>query len=173
MPSPTDPTTPREYAVLLPLVEYRQVECVLLTRRSDSLNSHGGEVSLPGGGREVQDESLLATALRETHEEIGIRSEQVEVIGELDRVLTRQGRPVKPFVGRIESPFAPRLNPAEVTELIYLPVEILLEDPFQERQRFRMPSGRVVTLHTFEHEGHEIWGLTAKILRDWIRSCRP
>ncbi|MFN2230957.1 MAG: NUDIX hydrolase, partial [Anaerolineae bacterium] len=101
-------------AVLIPLL-FREGEwCVLVTQRTQHVEHHKGQISFPGGACDPEDASLEATALREVHEEIGLPSEALEILGALDDLQTITDFAVTPFVGVIRQPAAYRLNPAEV-----------------------------------------------------------
>jgi 8-oxo-dGTP pyrophosphatase MutT (NUDIX family) len=157
--------SPVEFAVLVPIIEHGGKECVLLTKRPDTLDRYAGQVSLPGGAREPADQSLEETALREAAEEVGIRPEDVEIIREIDWHETALLHRVKPFVGRVRGspPLAP--DPREVERILFLPVERITPGLFRVRGSWTDPSGRERTTWTFDLEGFEVWGLTARILR--------
>ncbi len=159
---------PREYAVLLPLIHIGGEESVLLTVRSKNLPRHAGEISLPGGGREPEDKNLESTALRESYEEVGLPPNQVKIFAELSWSNTTKGTRVKPFVGQVEGEFTPQINPSEVQEIFYIPSKILKEDPFSVRGVYQAPNGTHHSIYTFLYEGYEIWGLTARILREYF-----
>jgi 8-oxo-dGTP pyrophosphatase MutT (NUDIX family) len=152
-----------EFAVLIPIIERGGQECILLTKRLDSLPEYSGHVSFPGGARDPGDSDLAATAIRETREEVGISPERISVVGEMDWHSTTLGHRVKPFVARI-APGPVRPNPLEVDRILYLPLAILERDPFRLRT-WRDESGKARSTYTFQFEGLEIWGLTARILR--------
>ena len=101
-------------SVLIPLLESEGELFVLLTQRSKQLRSHAGQVSFPGGKQDTLDANSLETALRETHEEIGLPPENVEIIGTLDQILSLHYYLVTPFVGLIPEDFTPLLNTAEI-----------------------------------------------------------
>ena len=107
-------------SVLIPLLECEGELFVMLTQRSEKLNSHAGQVSFPGGKQDAQDANSLETALRETHEEIGLLPEKVEIIGTLDQILSLHYYLVTPFVGLIPDDFIPVPNEEEI-ELRFLP----------------------------------------------------
>ena len=157
--------TSREYAVLVATLTHGGEECVLLTRRSDQLARFSGQVAFPGGARDPGDASLVHAALREAHEEVGLAPEHVDVQGELDWFHTGLGHRVQPVIGAIPRSFEATPNPAEVDRVIYLPLSILREDPFEIRSWFRDVNRREQPIYTFQYEGLEIWGLTARILR--------
>ena len=137
--------------------------CILLNRRSDSVKEHKGEISFPGGRVEAEDGSLLNTALRETHEEIGIRSEDIEQLGELGQVATTPNYVISSFVGTITQPYAYSPNGDEVAELLEIPVAEL-SDPSNTRDDVRIVDGRLDIDTSYAYQGNLIFGATAKIL---------
>ena len=144
--------------------------CVRPERESDTFS---GQVCFPGGAREPEDDSLSACALRETHEELGIAPERVELLAELDWHRTGLGHRVKPFAGRVDPDTPLRLNPNEVQTTLELPTDRIVEDLFQVRGQATAPDGRVHKIHTFDLDGHEVWGLTARILRAYFLPNLP
>ncbi|MGE5314849.1 MAG: NUDIX hydrolase, partial [Acidobacteriota bacterium] len=115
----------RQSAVLVPIIEADDGSFdLLLTKRTDRVEHHKGQISFPGGAADPQDESLTATALREAFEEIGLPEDAVRVLGVLDQVWTPSGFLITPIVGIIDSPMpllAP--SPAEVEEILIVPLE--------------------------------------------------
>lgn len=154
----------REFAVLFPILNRLGEECVLLTKRTTRLVHYSGQVSFPGGAREEDDADLKDTALREAQEEIGLARSSVEIFEELRWFRTGLGHRVKPFVGRVQTPVDLTLNPAEVERLLYVPLAVVKSDPFSTRGELN--DGRPI--YTFDFEGDEVWGLTARILRHYF-----
>jgi 8-oxo-dGTP pyrophosphatase MutT (NUDIX family) len=167
-PWPGERDIVRPSAVLVPLYEDDGRLTIVLTRRAQHLRSHRGEVSFPGGGREDGDENLLATALREAEEEIGLDPRSVEVLGELDHLATVMSRSfIVPFVGVL--PARPELvaDPGEVEHILHVRVdELLLDDVFHE-EWWGLP-GLDRPLYFFEVVGDTIWGATAAMLRELL-----
>ncbi|MBI4587189.1 MAG: CoA pyrophosphatase [Planctomycetes bacterium] len=154
-----------EFAVLIPILDHRGEEAVLLTERNARLPQYAGQVSFPGGARDPGDASLRQTVLRETLEEIGVPTQNISIFAELEWYRPRLGHRVKPFAGRLIGSFQVSANPREVARLIYLPVAVVKSDPFQVRGQFQDGEGKTHMVYTFLFEGAEIWGLTARILR--------
>ncbi len=131
-------TPPRPAAVLVPIVDHRDGPAVLLTRRTEHLSDHAGQIAFPGGRVEPADESVVHTALRETDEEIGLAPARVEVIGTLPDYLTGTGYRIAPVVGLIEPGFTLRLDPFEVAEVFEVPLAFLMDPANHERRRFKV-----------------------------------
>jgi 8-oxo-dGTP pyrophosphatase MutT (NUDIX family) len=155
-------------AVLVPLYADGAAELhAVFTRRRDELRRHPGEISFPGGRRDPGEE-LVATALREAREEIGLPAERVEVVGALAPTPTMvTGYAIYPFVGVISEPEAEwALSQGEVAEVLQLSLQAL-RDGAGERRLVRR--GIPFRAPTFEVDGHLIWGATARILGDLLR----
>lgn len=154
-------------AVLLPLFLHDGREQVLFTRRPDTMPHHQGEISFPGGRRHAEDRDLQATALRETEEEMGIAPADVQVLGRLDDFFSVHGYHVTPFVGWFPYPYTFRVNAREISEVITVPLE-RLRDPEIFRTEDWSHRGRTYPVHFYRVDHHEIWGLTAAILSQFL-----
>jgi 8-oxo-dGTP pyrophosphatase MutT (NUDIX family) len=154
-------------AVLIPVFKKEGEYHLLVTRRTDRVEHHKGQISFPGGRRDPEDADLLATALREAEEEIGIRKEDVRILGELDDICTVSDFCVAPFVGLIPYPYPFRPNPHEIEEMIEVPLSVLL-DPARARREFREHGGLTWPVYFYEHGRHTIWGATASILKQLL-----
>jgi 8-oxo-dGTP pyrophosphatase MutT (NUDIX family) len=164
----------RQAAVLLPLYQSEVGPHLILTKRTEEVPTHKGQIGFPGGGIEEGDEDLLATALRETQEEIGLEPGDVEIIGTLDDTVTVTSRHVvRPFVGFVPHPYPYRLDPFEIERLIHLPILPLLSGaPFREEIWDR--DGQPVVVYFYEYDDDTIWGLTARILKQFVEAVgRP
>jgi len=135
-------------------------DCVLLNRRSDEVEHHKGEISFPGGRKDPEDASLRDTALRETHEEMGVLPEDVEILGELDDVRTGSHFLVSTHVGTIPHPY-------DVAAVIEVPV-IALMDENNIREEIRMVDGEPLRSVAYAYNGDLIYGATANILRSFL-----
>lgn len=157
----------RPASVLVPLFRHGQEDLLLFTRRTDDLAHHPGEISFPGGGWEAEDVDLLATALRETEEEIGIRPADVTIYGRLDDFVSIHDYRVTPYIGEIPYPYLYTANPAEIAEIIELPVRLFLEEGVwhQEDWTYR---GRIHPVDFYQVGGYQVWGMTAAILRHFF-----
>ncbi len=145
---------------------------LLLNKRSESVEDHKGEVSFPGGRMDEGDGSLLETALREAHEEIGVRPDDVQTLGELDEVDTMTGYRVSPFVGAIRGGYPFVINEVEVAELVEIPLSALF-DGSAVRDEVRRVDGVWTIRENYAYGGSLVWGATARIvsgLLDMLRS---
>jgi len=158
----------RPAAVLLPLFEKGGEEQLLFTLRTDGMKHHRGEISFPGGVRDEEDPDLCATALRETNEELGVAAGDVMLLGRLDDFISVHGYCVSPFVGVIPHPYPLTVNAAEIAEVIEIPLRVLSE-PDRWREENWRHRGRSVPVPFCNAGSHEIWGLTAEILRQFLR----
>jgi len=149
-------------AVLMPIVA-KYEPTVLLTERTQNLSRHAGQVSFPGGRVDDTDETPLATALRETHEETGITPNFVRVVGYMDGYETGTGFAILPVVGVVKPGFTLMPNPAEVHDIFEVPLSFLLDPKNRERQS-REWQGRKREFYAFNYGSHYIWGATAAIL---------
>jgi 8-oxo-dGTP pyrophosphatase MutT (NUDIX family) len=152
-------------AVLVPLLVRAGAACTVLTLRSSALRAHSGQWSFPGGRIDDGDEHATATALREAEEEIGIDPARVEILGLLGNVTTGTGYTITPVVARIAPPTVYRLNPAEVAEVLEVPLARL--GPPQVRGEVERAGQRVQIL-AFDVDGRDVWGATARILAELL-----
>jgi len=152
-------------AVLVPLVVHEDGLNVMLTKRTDHLNNHGGQISFPGGRVDDSDRDALHTALRETEEEVGLHSKDIKIIGELDEYIVGTGYLVNPIIGVIEPPFELTLHEGEVAEVFEVPLEFLIT-PENMKRHAREFEG--IKRHYFAITWGEyfIWGATAGMLRN-------
>ncbi|MCC7095710.1 MAG: CoA pyrophosphatase [Thermomonas sp.] len=154
---------PRPAAVLVGVIARPAGSSVLLTRRTEQLRHHAGQVSFPGGRIESSDASPVAAALREANEEIGLQSGQVRVLGYLDPYLTITGFQVLPVLALIRADFVARANPDEVADVFEVPLEYLLDPACLERIEINF-GGRARHVLQYRYAAHRIWGATASIL---------
>jgi 8-oxo-dGTP pyrophosphatase MutT (NUDIX family) len=158
-------------AVLIPLYFKRGELHVVLTKRGELLGSHSGEISFPGGGREQSDRDLMVTALRECYEEIGLRPDDVEIIGRMDDLVTVSNYHVTPFVGEIDPAVCPYdwcCQETEVAEILEVPLAHLLDPTNLTEVTRTRQNGETVTLEAFLFNNHVIWGATGRMLRNFL-----
>jgi 8-oxo-dGTP pyrophosphatase MutT (NUDIX family) len=155
-------------AVLVPLLVVDGAPHLLYTRRAADLPHHQGQVSFPGGRHHPEDANLAATALREAHEEIGLRPDDVELLGALDDIETMGSRfVITPFVGLAPWPYAWQPCPREVDAIFTVPLA-QLADPAAEREEVWDFDGRRVPVRAFPVAGQVIWGATHRITRNLL-----
>jgi 8-oxo-dGTP pyrophosphatase MutT (NUDIX family) len=160
-------------AVLLPLYGRPDGIHVLFTRRSEYVEHHKGQISFPGGGYDDSDGDLRTTALRETWEEIGVSVGDVDVLGELDEMVTVSNFLVRPFVGRITrpGPYPFEHSEVEVAEILEVPLDHLRDDA-NLLVETRTYQGRTGPAYSYRWRDHLIWGATARILRQFLELLR-
>jgi 8-oxo-dGTP pyrophosphatase MutT (NUDIX family) len=165
-PAAAEPDTSplKNAAVLVALVERPAGLSVILTRRSDTLRSHTGQVALPGG-RCDPGETPWATALREAHEEIGLEPSQVTVAGLSTPYRTGTGYHVIPVVGFVTPPFTLSPNPDEVADIFETPFVFLMDPANYEQRQGRTPAGDERRFYALTWEDRLVWGATAGMLR--------
>jgi len=164
----------RAAAVLVAITECGGEQCLLLTRRAAHLNLHPGEAAFPGGKRDPEDVSLVATALREANEEVGLKAEQFELLGQLDQHLTRSNITVAPFVGLAAPPLQLRPNLSELDCIYAVPLDFFFEHNNMQLQKVeyhgvlrQVPQFRYLDP---KHGEQLIWGVTALIIVDLMNT---
>ncbi|MBI3171955.1 MAG: CoA pyrophosphatase, partial [Hydrocarboniphaga effusa] len=155
--------TLRPASVLVPVIRRGAELNVLLTRRSEAMRSHKGQISFPGGRREDSDGSAAAAALREAEEEVGLPPFAVEVVGYLDDYPTVTGYRVTPVVGIVAEMVEARPCAHEVAEVFEVPLPFLLDLRNFERKLFSS-KGMNVPYFELNHGRYRIWGATAGML---------
>ena len=152
-------------AVLIPIVIRNNTHSIILTKRSQGLNNHAGQISFPGGRAEKADKNALDTALRETNEEVGISHEQIKVAGFLDLYTTVSDFIITPIVGFIDADYQAQIDAFEVEYVFEVPCEILLNDSNYQRNKIFW-QGEMRLFWELNYEDHHIWGATAAILKN-------
>ncbi|OYQ36012.1 CoA pyrophosphatase [Niveispirillum lacus] len=155
--------TLRDAAVLVPLIDREGGPTLLLTQRTAHLAAHAGQVSFPGGGVEPHDDDAIATALRETEEEIGLSRQHIDVLGRLDTYITRTGFRVVPVVARVRPPFTLIPDPNEVDAVFEVPLSFIL-NPASRVREAREFMGAQRYFWAFPFGDRYIWGATAGML---------
>jgi len=162
----------REAAVLVPIIERDHDLTVLLTRRADHMQSHAGQVAFPGGKVDDKDAGPVATALRETHEEIGVHERHIEPIGLLDRYETGTGFTIQPVVGFVHAEVELNLDPGEVAEAFEVPFDFLM-DPSNHKLEEMFWRGKMRSFYEMPYNGQRIWGATAAMLVNFYTRLFP
>lgn len=150
-------------AVLLPLLEQDGQLQLLLTRRSHALRHHAGQICFPGGRFDPADGDLRTTALRETHEELGIAPSAVQLLGRLPGYHTVTGFHITPYLGLLSTGTCWQPAIGEVAEAFTLPLKDLLDPAAYGRWRF-VRHGKLTSAWGISQQGYLIWGATARIL---------
>jgi 8-oxo-dGTP pyrophosphatase MutT (NUDIX family) len=157
-------------AVLVPVIDAPRPH-LLLTRRTETVRDHKGEISFPGGVRHAEDPDLLATALRETDEELGIPGHVVEVMGRLPPTHTIvTGYVIVPFVGLLRE--RPPMTPSAVEIAEVLEMDIGQLALVEKEAGARDPAGTFRTWYAYELDGHTVWGATGRILHGLLETLR-
>lgn len=159
-------TNPRAAAVLVPLVVRQDELTVLLTRRTDDMPSHPGQVAFPGGKIDEGDDGPVGAALRETHEETGLEQKFVETCGFLDIYETRTGFRICPVVALVRPGFSLQPEAGEVAEIFEVPLGFLM-NPANHQRHGREWEGKKRWFYAMPYERHYIWGATAGMLRNF------
>ncbi|HEX9657669.1 MAG TPA: CoA pyrophosphatase [Bacteroidota bacterium] len=154
--------------VLVPIVTANSECSLLLTKRTETVETHKGQVSFPGGMVNDGDEDITATALRELHEETGIAPQTVQILGLLDDLPVPTGFVVTPVVGIVQSIDSLAINKAEVAEAFEVPL-YYFQDQANGRMEYRESRGSMHEVWFYEFEGRNIWGATAMIVRSLLR----
>lgn len=152
-------------AVLVPLVGRGPEITMLLTQRSAHLRSHASQIAFPGGRVDAEDRTPLATALRETEEEVGLARRYIELLGYLDTLRTPSGFSIVPVVAWVEPGFDLVRNPTEVDDIFEVPLRFLMDAANHQRQMRQGPGGPR-QVYAMPYGERHIWGVTANIIRN-------
>ena len=153
-------------AVLIAVRTDLAVPTIILTKRSDALKHHPGQIAFPGGKQDAGDPSLEAAALREAEEEVGLDPGQVTLIGRLPPHETVTGFQVTPCVGCVTGPFRAVAETGEVDEVFEVPLDHVL-DPARYQVQSRLWQGLPRQYYAVPYGPYYIWGATARMLRAW------
>lgn len=156
-----------EAGILVPVTRHPSNPEIILTRRSQHLNTHQGQVAFPGGKYDEEDQTVLNTALRESHEEIGLHPSQVEIIGPLSQVISLHGIRVTPYVGLVDNDIELTPNLEELDSIFQVPANYLATAEPKRRDRMTY-KGMALSVPSYDYdyqgEMYEIWGLSAIVL---------
>jgi 8-oxo-dGTP pyrophosphatase MutT (NUDIX family) len=153
-------------AVLIPVLTGNREPELLLTKRTETVSTHKGQISFPGGVREASDGSLVETALREAEEELSLDPSQVEVVGRFHDYLSVTELRVAPFVGFVKDCSGLNPSPAEVQEVLRVPMKFFRQTVPRVEVKHRL--GQTLPVYYYDYGEEIIWGLTALIIRDFL-----
>ncbi len=160
----------RDAAVLMPVFERDNEYHFLLTRRTEEVQTHKGQISFPGGMHE-DNEDLVNTALRETFEEVGIEESRIEILGRFHDYLSITQYRVTPYAGFIHGPFITMPQIREVAEVLQVPFGIFT-DPARLRIEKNIYTNLEPSVYFYSYGSHQIWGLTARIIKEFIEALK-
>lgn len=158
-------------SVLIPLYECDGETFIIFTKRSQKLKHHKGQISFPGGKFETSDIDLKTTALRETYEEIGIKQEDVTIIGQMDSMITITNFEVTPYIGHFKYPYEFKVNSDEIDVLIKTPLKHFFDESISRIEK-KMIFGEEIDVHFYDYNEYTIWGATGKMLHDFLKIIR-
>jgi 8-oxo-dGTP pyrophosphatase MutT (NUDIX family) len=161
----------REAAVLMPIFERDGAPHFLLTLRTEEVETHKGQISFPGGMRHGH-EDLEQTALRETSEEIGLEPHRIELLGRYHDYISSTDYRVTPYAGYVTEPFNLAPQPSEVAAVIEVPFHVFM-DAARLRVERMILRGKPADVYFYAYERHQIWGLTARIIHDFLEELAP
>jgi 8-oxo-dGTP pyrophosphatase MutT (NUDIX family) len=161
----------RPSAVLVPVFYKSGEEHLLFTVRNEKVRHHKGEVCFPGGAYDPPDKTLEKTALRECEEEIGIPEKTIEVIGEMDDLITPTFYRISPFVGILPYPYSLKINHREIAEVIEIPLSHFKEEKHLRLEYFEY-FGENFEIPFYSWKNQTIWGATARIVRQLVELMR-
>ena len=160
-----EPQSWRPASVLVPLIDRAPGITVLLTQRTDDMPSHAGQIAFPGGRRQADDADAVATALRETEEEVGLSRRFIDVVGAVDPYRTGTGYEITPIVGIVRPGFTIHADPREVADVFAVPLEHFL-DEVNHKIGSRLYNGRERRYYAMPYGERYIWGATAGMLKN-------
>jgi len=162
-----DPSKLKSAAVLILLFEKGGQLHVVLTKRTNSVQYHKGEISFPGGTKDGEDATLITTALREAEEEIGVSSKNVEVLGVYNDFITPSGFCITPVIAFLTSKMNFLINNSEVSEVFDVPLSFFYNNQ-HEQAKESIFNGIKRSVYYYSYGEHEIWGATAAIMRSFV-----
>lgn len=163
------PSTLRDAAVLVPVVDRGEESTLLLTKRTEKLRSHSGQIAFPGGRIDPGDVSPVHAALREADEEIGLDASFIDVVGRMPDYVTGSGYRIVPVLATVRPGFLLTINQDEVDDAFEVPLSFLM-DPANHRRESRIWQEQERHFYTMPHGERYIWGVTAGIIRTmWER----
>lgn len=164
MNRPAPPILLKPAAVLIPILSRTEGATILLTQRTATLSSHAGQIAFPGGRADLEDGTVLSTALREAQEEVGLAPSKVHLLGKMNPYMTGSGYHITPVIGLIKPPVELIPSPDEVDEIFEVPMTFLMQGANYQRLE-REWKGEKRQTYAIPYKTHYIWGVTAGILR--------
>jgi 8-oxo-dGTP pyrophosphatase MutT (NUDIX family) len=150
-------------AVLFPFIEKDKQLNVILTTRSKEVVSHPGQVCFPGGKLDKTDKNLIECAKREAFEEIGIKPNQIKVLGQIDQCITGTAYKVTPIVALISSEYIPVIQESEVADLFEVPFDFFLDKNNLKMEKANY-KGKNYSYYQYNWKNKKIWGSTARMI---------
>ncbi len=154
-------------AVMILTLNRQDIPHIIFTKRTDTVETHKGQISFPGGVQDPKDQNLLETAMRETYEEIGIQPNLIENLGQLDDFYTVTDYVVSPFAGYVNSDFEYQINTHEVAHILEVPLSVFLKADDFEIKKWNH-QGTIYDVFFYHYLDQVIWGATAYILNRFI-----
>ena len=166
------PSGQPQASVLIAILNYgkfTEAPEIIYTQRSSNLSTHSGEVSFPGGKADKTDKNLYETALRESNEEVSLKSKDVTELGKLNYLISRHKIEVNPFVASVDKPQSLKPN-EEIQDIFTVPLNFLLDKENIQRESIER-HGSVWQVPTWNIKNQKIWGLTAMITVNFLNVC--
>ena len=154
-------------AVLLPLYYKNGDYCILLTKRTEKVRVHKGQISFPGGMRDTDDNDLRETAIRETWEEMGIKERDITILGQTDNFLTNTNFMVTPYVAHFPYPYPFIVNEDEIANVLEIPLRHLINPEIFRIEKWKR-NGVLWDVHFYDFYGENIWGVTGFLLSNFL-----
>lgn len=154
-------------AVLVPVFKKGTDYFLLMAKRTDQVLKHKNQISFPGGVQDPEDRDLVATALREAHEEVGLKPEDVRILGLLGDVQTFTNFRITPVVAEVPYPYPFKTSPVEVAELLEVPWNLFSEQRSYRKEEMEY-NGEKYQVDFYDYQHHVIWGATARITRELL-----
>lgn len=154
-------------SVLLPFYDLNDRVHLVFTERTHQVEYHKGQISFPGGVRERSDHSVVATALREAEEEVGIPPGRVDVLGLLDDLVTPTGFRITPVAGWIPADLSLEAHPKEVEQILHVPLDHLRDEDNFRTELWKTDNGER-EVYFYDWKGRVIWGVTGAILKNFL-----
>lgn len=160
-----------EAGILVLITRDEEDPQIVLTKRSEKLRAHTGQVAFPGGKQDEDDSSLEATALRECHEEIGVPPEEIEIVQRLSQVISLHGIRVTPYVGLVDPGVDMTANEEELDHIFKVSIKEILDLPPKRYDKITYKESKLeVPAFDYDYDGvtFEIWGLSSLVMSEML-----